>query len=213
MEDIDEPRCDTATGHAILATLGRFGLSSDEPVVWQSERIAHYQESLDRLIAANLAYPCACTRRELTHTPCACRDGLPHGRRPRCWRFRSANSIDDAILLRADGYFSYQLSVVVDDHLQSVTHVVRGDDLFDTTPGQFALQRALGYPSPIYHHIQVVRDANGDKLSKQTRAAAIDDMPAGLALGQALSHLGLTEREITPDWPSWAIPAWRSLRP
>jgi glutamyl-Q tRNA(Asp) synthetase len=212
MEDVDQPRCHPATGQAILTTLARFGLHSDEPVVWQSQRIAHYQAALHRLIAANLAYPCACTRRTLAHTRCTCRAATPPGRPQRSWRFRSPNSTDDAILLRADGFFSYQLAVVVDDHLQNVTHVVRGEDLLETTPGQLALQQALGYPSPAYRHIPIVRDAHGDKLSKQTRAPAIDGTPPELALSRALIHLGLPPRNIASDWPSWAVPAWQSLR-
>lgn len=209
MEDLDEPRCDRAAGLAILASLARFGLVPDEPVIWQSERKPLYRAALDRLIAEGLAYPCACTRAELAIAPCPCRHRKPQ---PRSWRFRSPNSIDDAILLRADGYFAYQLAVVVDDHLQNITHIVRGDDLLDATPGQIALQHALGYATPVYHHIRVVRDANGDKLSKQTHAAAIDEMPAEVALDHAFSHLGLPPLEITPRWPAWAVPAWRSRR-
>lgn len=209
MEDLDEARCDRAAGLAILASLARFGLVPDEPVIWQSERKLHYRAALDRLIADGLAYPCACTRAELALAPCPCRN---LHRQPRSWRFRSPNAADDAILLRADGYFAYQLAVVVDDHLQNITHVVRGDDLRDATPGQIALQQALGYATPAYHHIPVVRDTNGDKLSKQTRAAAIDEMPTELALGHAFFHLGMPPLEITPRWPAWAVPAWRSRR-
>lgn len=207
MEDIDEPRCHRPTATAILATLARFHLVSDEPVLWQSERKPLYQAALDRLIAAGLAYPCACTRRDLSLAPCPCRDAH---RSPRSWRFRSPGAIDDSILFRADGYFSYQLAVVVDDHLQRISHVVRGDDLLDTTPGQLALQAALGYPSPAYLHIPVIRDARGHKLSKQTRAPAVDLLPDAFAISQAFQHLGLPPGCATP---ASAIPAWRSLHP
>lgn len=212
MEDLDVPRCDRAIGHRILATLAHFGLTSDEAVIWQSERSELYQSALNRLHAESLAYPCACTRRDLALASCPCRNGLPPGRQPRAWRFRSPDASDDAIILRADGYFAYQLAVVVDDHHQGITHVVRGDDLLPATPGQIALQRALGFSSPSYSHIQVIRDANGDKLSKQTHAAAIDEMPTELALSHALFHLGLPLAEPTAVWPTGAIAAWRSLR-
>ena len=82
--------------------------------------------------------------------------------------------VGDFVLLRADGLWAYQLAVVVDDAEQSITHVVRGEDLADNTPRQILLQRALGVPTPVYLHTPLVLAADGQKLSKQNGARALD---------------------------------------
>ncbi len=81
--------------------------------------------------------------------------------------------VGDFVLLRADGDFAYQLAVVVDDALQGVTDVVRGADLLGNTARQIVLQRALGYLTPRYLHVPIATNADGEKLSKQTKAAAL----------------------------------------
>lgn len=127
--------------------------------------------------------------------PGTCRAGLPKGLDARAWRLRVpeqgsdevafddglqgrvvqplARAVGDFVLKRADGPYAYQLAVVVDDAYQGVTDVVRGADLMDSTPRQIWLQRCLGVPMPRYCHLPLVRDAAGQKLSKQTRAAAL----------------------------------------
>jgi glutamyl-Q tRNA(Asp) synthetase len=103
-------------------------------------------------------------------------------------------TVGDFVLRRADGLWAYQLAVVADDAAQGVTHVVRGADLADNTPRQILLQHALGLPSPIYLHTPLVLGANGEKLSKQNGAAALDlpDARAALtALNAAARVLGL----------------------
>ena len=83
-------------------------------------------------------------------------------------------TVGDFVLQRADGVWAYQLAVVVDDAAQGITHVVRGQDLADNTPRQVLLQRALGLPHPQYLHTPLVLGTNGEKLSKQNGAAALD---------------------------------------
>ena len=85
-----------------------------------------------------------------------------------------ASAVGDFVLRRADGLWAYQLAVVVDDAEQGVTHVVRGEDLADNTPRQILLQQALGAPTPSYLHTPLVYGANGEKLSKQNSAQALD---------------------------------------
>jgi len=92
-----------------------------------------------------------------------------------------ATEVGDFILKRADGCFSYQLAVVVDDAEQGITDVVRGEDLADNTARQILLQRALQLPTPRYLHTPLVLGANGDKLSKQNGAPAIDTSSPGAA--------------------------------
>ena len=84
-----------------------------------------------------------------------------------------AAEIGDFVLRRADGCYAYQLAVVVDDALQGVTDIVRGEDLLMNTPRQIYLQRLLGVATPTYLHVPLVRNADGEKLSKQTLAHAI----------------------------------------
>ncbi len=127
-----------------------------------------------------------------------------------------AAEVGDFVLRRADGYFAYQLAVVVDDADQGITDVVRGEDLADNTPRQMLLQRALGVATPRYLHTPLVLGANGEKLSKQNGAQALDvhDTPAALAaLHAAADMLGLpptgaaTPAEALAHW----VDAWRGL--
>ena len=79
----------------------------------------------------------------------------------------------DVVLGRKETPTSYHLSVVVDDALQGVTHVVRGQDLQPATSVHRVLQALLGLPAPLYHHHRLVLDADGRKLSKSTRATGL----------------------------------------
>lgn len=104
------------------------------------------------------------------------------------------HTVGDFVLQRADGLFAYQLAVVVDDAAQGITHVVRGEDLCDNTARQMVLQQVLGLPTPQYLHTPLVRGGNGEKLSKQNGAQAVDtDTPwaARSALHQAALVLTL----------------------
>ena len=119
-----------------------------------------------------------------------------------------AAEVGDFVLKRADGLWAYQLAVVVDDGLQGITDVVRGQDLADNTPRQMLLQRALGLPLPRYAHLPLVRDAQGEKLSKQQGAQALDTQDPLKCLNAAALHLGLTPQSGTV---SDALLAWTRL--
>lgn len=123
--------------------------------------------------------------------------------------------VGDFVLKRADGLWAYQLAVVVDDAAQGVTHVVRGEDLTDNTARQILLQRALGLPRPAYLHTPLVRGPNGEKLSKQNGAKALDLQDADAvraALTQAAGVLGLPAPAggSAPDALAGWVRAWQA---
>jgi glutamyl-Q tRNA(Asp) synthetase len=124
-----------------------------------------------------------------------------------------SEEVGDFVLRRADGLWAYQLAVVVDDAAQGVTHVVRGEDLADNTARQILLQQALGLPRPIYLHTPLVLGENGEKLSKQNGAQALDLADPTAALRAAAHHLGLhglAQTDARPaEWLRQAMPAWR----
>lgn len=107
--------------------------------------------------------------------------------------------VGDFVLRRADGLWAYQLAVVVDDAAQGVTHVVRGEDLTDNTPRQLMLQQGLALPQPSYLHTPLVRMDNGEKLSKQHGAPAVDVGAPLAALQAAATALGLAALPQAPD--------------
>jgi glutamyl-Q tRNA(Asp) synthetase len=246
MEDVDEPRCSAGSADDILRTLEACGFEWDGPVMLQTVRKDRYREVLDGLISSGHAYPCACTRRELADSalahdgahiyPGTCRNGLPAGKAARAWRLRVeeaaicfddavqgrlcqnlAREVGDVVLLRADGYFAYQLAVVVDDADQGITHVVRGADLLDSTPRQVFLQRCLGLSTPAYAHLPVAVNERGEKLSKQTLAPPVDAGNPVPALCEAMSFLGQCppadlRRAATADFWAWARDGWSLAR-
>ena len=244
IEDVDGPRCVPGADEEILSQLARCGLLPDEPPVWQSQRGALYEQALKQLIDAGHAYGCACTRKQIADAagpqprhgeliyPGTCRTGT-QGRPVRAWRMRTDNAllewtdrrlgpqsqqlesaVGDFVLKRADGLWAYQLAVVVDDAAQGITDVVRGEDLADNTPRQILLQRALGLPTPRYLHTPLVLGANGEKLSKQNGAAALDLSDPAAALREAARHLGLQLHSTPlPELLSEAIAAWRGMMP
>lgn len=145
------------------------------------------------------------------------RGGL-QGRPARAWRFHVppgarvswvdrrlgaqtqdvASAVGDFIVKRADGLWAYQLAVVVDDADRGITHVVRGEDLADNTARQILLQRALALPTPAYLHTPLVLGANGEKLSKQNGAQALDLGDPLAALNAAAHALDLPAGSGSP---------------
>jgi len=242
IEDVDESRTQPGAADAILATLEACGFEWDGAVVTQSRRMALYRAAFDRLVASGAVYPCGCTRKEIADSalaidgariyPGTCRHGLAAGRAARAFRLRTRiepiefvdrlqgqvrqsveGEVGDFVLLRADGFFAYQLAVVVDDADQQVTDVVRGADLLDSTARQIHLQGLLGYPTPQYLHLPVAVDAKGEKLSKQTDAEA----SGAASLPAAFTSLG---HPLPPDLArapaaeqlAWGIAHWDVAR-
>jgi len=218
MEDIDPPREVPGSASAMLAALPAFGLTADEPVVYQSARIAAYDAAFEQLRRDGLVFPCWCSRSELAAAGGIHRDARciapPDPARAPAWRMRVPDQtiafvdalqgpqqqrlrdiVGDFVIRRVEGFYSYQLACVVDDAWQGISQVVRGSDLLDSTARQIWLQRCLGLPTPGYLHLPLVRDSQGRKLSKSEQAqevAPADPMPA---LRRALSFLGVPPDE------------------
>ncbi|GAA5786497.1 tRNA glutamyl-Q(34) synthetase GluQRS [Chitiniphilus shinanonensis] len=243
IEDLDPPRVMAGAAQRIMAALEHYGFEWDGEVVWQSARLDRYEVALARLIEAGAVYPCACSRKEvaaIAHAgvegpvyPGTCRAGMAKGRPLRAWRVRVDNEpivyhdavqgacsqrlqsdVGDFVVRRGDGLFAYQLAVVVDDAEQGINAVVRGADLLDSTPRQIHLQRLLGYPQPSYAHVPVLVNERGEKLSKQTLAAPLDQQRPGESLCRVLGLLGqappaeLARGGLTECW-NWAFAHWR----
>lgn len=168
--------------------------------------------------------------------PGTCRTGIVNNKASRAYRLRVPDGdaaifhfqdrflgeqsqdlsceVGDFVLKRADGFWAYQLAVVVDDAAQGVTNVVRGADLLDSTARQIYLQQLLGFSTPTYLHVPVVLNQAGEKLSKQTGALAFDRgnndvlhealLPAASFLGLQLSR---PPSSIEDFW-SLATDAW-----
>jgi len=124
-----------------------------------------------------------------------------------------SREVGDFVLKRADGFWAYQLAVVVDDAAQGVTNIVRGQDLADNTARQILLQRALALPQPRYLHTPLVLGRNGEKLSKQNDAQPLDTSRPVAVLQQAGHLLGLQGHATASTPAAWlqqAVPQWAS---
>lgn len=210
IEDTDIPRIAPESEAHILTSLEIFALQPDQPIIYQKQRLDIYEDVLAQLRQKNAIYACQCSRKilnGLTIYPNTCRnlnldftgqairlkvnDGIIsfndqlQGQQSSCLM----HDLGDFVLKRRDGIISYQLAVVVDDYLQGVSHVVRGADLLDNTARQIWLGSILNYPRLNYCHLPLAMNANGQKLSKQNLAHALDLTQAPILLQQALSAL------------------------
>lgn len=221
IDDIDPPREVPGAAAQQLATLAAFGLHSDEPVLYQSQRGELYAQALQQLLEDGHAFACRCSRSDLEASagrhlgacvnhdplrPTAIRLAVPEA--SLCFfdaiqgPFQQNLRVDvgDVVLRRADGFWAYQLAAVVDDADCAISHVVRGSDLLDSTPRQIWLQSCLRIDTPSYAHLPLVTDSLGRKLSKSLSALPINDTQPLPALCAAWSLLGQTA-----DLPNYGL--------
>ncbi len=238
IEDIDQSRARPEWEELICEDLHWLGLSWEEPVLRQSERMTDYHLALDRLWEEGLLYECTCSRRDILEAasapqegvtygpdgaiyPGTCRDKKPrHGLRPQSAALRLdmamavsrtgkvvfeetgksrarhtyvpeaiIGATGDIVVARRDMGTSYHLSVVVDDAAQEITHVVRGEDLFEATKIHVVLQRLLDLPTPTYHHHRLIRDDAGKRLAKRDDARAIRKYRQDGATPEDIRHM------------------------
>ncbi|MCG5265813.1 tRNA glutamyl-Q(34) synthetase GluQRS [Acinetobacter pittii] len=211
VEDTDIPRIYPGSEEHILTSLEAFQFEPDAEIIFQKNRLDIYESVLDQLKKEGLIYACQCTRKMLGSNAIyagTCRDlNLDfQGQAIRvkvqdqqiCFDDRLQGShcsnlqhdLGDFVLKRRDGIINYQLAVVVDDYLQGITHVVRGADLLDNTERQIWLSQLLGYPQLSYMHLPLAMNDQGQKLSKQNLAQALDLSQAPELLQKAILALG-----------------------
>ena len=240
IEDIDPPREQAGATDAILRALELYGFRWDGAIAYQSASSEAHQRAVRSLLDSGWAYRCGCSRADLANAPRSplgtiypgtCRQqatGAEYAIRVRTNNQpiefidrlqgrqiqRLESESGDFVILRRDGLVAYHLAVVVDDHLQGITEVVRGIDLLDSTPRQLWLQKLLNFPAPSYCHIPVAVNEDGQKLSKNTGATGLpltgipDVLTRSLvALGQA-PPADLASCSVDDVW-AWAEQHWR----
>lgn len=240
IEDVDQQRTRPGAADTIQRQLEHLGLLWDGTTRFQSQHFPDYQAVLDDLLARQLAYPCQCTRSQLQSRQALerydryCLNQLPLSESATgapAYRVKLEGSnlsfsdpiqgplpeatypLTDPIIRRRDGFYAYQLAVVVDDQAQGITHVVRGADLWSQTPQQHALQQLLNYTQPNYAHIPLVLDHQGRKLSKQYLSPALEAAQARQNLLLGLRLLGQhpeaqLETASVQEILEWGIQHW-----
>ncbi|AIR04659.1 glutamyl-Q tRNA(Asp) ligase [Cedecea neteri] len=219
IEDIDPPREVPGAADTILKQLEHYGLHWDGEVLWQSQRHDAYRAALEWLQQQGLSYYCTCTRSRIQQIggfyDGHCRT-LGHGPQNAAMRLMQNNPVlsfhdglrgqlnadvalarEDFIIHRRDGLFAYNLAVVVDDHFQGVTEIVRGADLIEPTVRQISLYQQFGWPAPGYIHLPLALNDQGAKLSKQNHAPALPQGDPRPLLVEALRFLN---QQVAGDW-------------
>lgn len=228
IEDTDTARCDRQFSEQILLDLEALGLYWDGEVIFQSERTDLYNDYLTTLLAP-LAYGCQCSRKSLqayashyhsdpSHYPRLClghkldwqshkvRLQLPNtligfmdGVQGAQW-VNPQQSEGDVVVRRQDGIINYILAASIDDGLQNITHVMRGLDILPMTGAQISIMQAAGLPTiNHWYHLPLMRNAKGQKLSKQNLAHPIDVSRPSELLQLAL--ILLKQPAVEPDSP------------
>ena len=213
IDDLDTPRLKDGASEQIIKTLDHYNLISDEPIYYQSDHLATYREFLNDLIAKNLTYECECTRKRIRaiggiyDNKCRNRK-IKNGRTSIRLKINDQNEVNtfsdgiyglqqkesyrvsrDFIISRKDDIPSYEYSVVIDDFIQEISHVLRGKDLIFSTFNQLTLQKSLNIDAPEYAHIPLVMNLKKRKLSKSD-GALLDKKNFSMNLYLALKLLG-----------------------
>ena len=194
IDDIDSPRIIEGADSLILKNLESLGLFWDDKISRQSENLQEYKNVLEMLKSKNLTYNCNCSRKQIALSnqsdfnepiynnhcrfmqhPLSNKSAIRLITDYKSTQFIDRtqgtqnndidNSIGDFIIKRSDQIYSYQLAVVIDDQLQSVTNIVRGADLLNSTIKQYYINKLLNFPEKTYMHIPIAT-INNRKLSK-----------------------------------------------
>ncbi len=220
IEDIDPPREEPGASSHIIKCLQAHGLHADGEITFQSHNHDRYQKHLNDLLSKDLSYACFCNRKRLiefqgfydrhclkqnpttptvNNKPFAYRllvnEALPsfddqlqgHQIAP-----SSPELYHDFIIKRKDQLWAYQLAMVADDIAEGSNHIVRGVDLIENTHKQLYLFKLLDNSQPSFIHLPVLSNQPGFKLSKQNKAAAVQNSSSIDNLLLCLKLLGQT---------------------
>ncbi|MBF8278281.1 MAG: gltX [Candidatus Brocadiaceae bacterium] len=186
IEDTDQQRSTPEATQAILDSMQWLGLNWDEGPFFQSDRLSIYKKHADNLVLQNKAfYDTDAEGRKAIRFKML--DGvteindLIHG----VISFDTA-LIEDFVILKADGFPTYNFACVVDDAEMGITHVIRGDDHISNTPKQIALYNAFGFKLPEFAHIPMILGEDGSRLSKRHGATSVTEYRDKGYLPQAL---------------------------
>lgn len=236
IEDLDPPREDPSAHALIQQQLEAHGLLWDETLIFQSQQSTHYEATLQWLREHGHLFACQCSRSKLKPTQgrhlgrCSFDPGgdpSSSSESDFAWRLSVPDSewsfhdrvygevsqnllrdVGDQVLKRRDGFYAYQLAVVVDDIQSNISHVVRGADLLDNTARQCYLRACLGAEPLTYLHLPLATNAAGQKLSKQNKAEPLDLNSVSQNLFRALRFLGQQPPSALAQEPSSTILEW-----
>lgn len=181
-EDTDQARKVEGSLDATIESLHWLGIEWDE-IVTQSQRLDLYKEHAQVLVSSGKAHLDDGAIRFV-----AKKDGVTD------WldsigskkiSFEN-NNVEDFIILKKDGFPTYHLANVIDDHFMGITHVIRGEDWIPSTPKHIMLYEALGWVPPVFAHVPNVLGTDGKKLSKRRGAKSVLDFKKEGFLAEAL---------------------------
>lgn len=205
IEDTDQKRYVEGAVEAIENSLKFFGLEWNEGPFFQSQRTEMYLKAADELLAKGLAYKCYCTPERLEKMreeqqakklpPKYDRYCLGKPDQEGIFVIRQlipdeeivftdlvrgevrfhGKDIDDQVLVKSDGFPTYHLANVVDDHDMKISHVIRGEEWLPSTPKHLWLYRAFGWEAPVFSHLPLLLNADKSKLSKRQGDVAAED--------------------------------------
>ena len=198
IDDIDPPREVAGASSTIIGQLAQHGLEWDGDVIFQSERHDRYHQAIASLLHQGTAFYCTLSRQQIAALG-GCHPGLlaatdtAQGSAVRIVSPTHSITFDDRVMgaqhqdishegafviKRRDGYFAYQLACALDDAELGMTHVLRGQDLLESTFRQIHILESLGLKPPDYGHLPLLLDVKGAKLSKSAGSAALHHDPA-----------------------------------
>lgn len=175
IEDTDQQRSTEAATQAILDSMKWLGLEWDEGPYFQSQRLSIYKQNAEKLVSNGKAFY----------------DTDAEGRKAIRFRMQDGvteindlihgtiafdtSLIEDFVILKADGFPTYNFACVVDDAEMGITHIIRGDDHISNTPKQIALYQAFGFKLPEFAHIPMILGEDGSRLSKRHGATSVTE--------------------------------------